>query len=188
MIPLATVGERLCFARERAGLTQSELAKRAGVSQGTIGNIESGTRNRPRNLLKIARALGVSPDWLESGAGSMRGAPQADASASAWPFELISREQWDALSERQRGAVESAALRAMNGYLQPHAPASSDGESLAELFEQIQPGPMRERIHTMLMGALQDPQTHLSLMARLLSDPSDEATPSPAARNRKRHA
>lgn len=48
-------------------MTQPALAERAGVSQGTIGNIESGLRKRPRNLLTIAAALGVSPQWLETG-------------------------------------------------------------------------------------------------------------------------
>ena len=48
-------------AREAAGLTQPQLAKKAGVSPGTIGNIESGTRKQPRELLAIAAALRVTP-------------------------------------------------------------------------------------------------------------------------------
>lgn len=64
-----TLAERLRWARDQRGLTQGQLAKRAGVSQGTIGNAESGIRDRPRELLKIARALQTSPDWLESGRG-----------------------------------------------------------------------------------------------------------------------
>lgn len=58
-------------ARERAGLSQPALAERAGVSQGTIGNVESGLRKRPRELLAIAAALGVSPQWLETGKDTM---------------------------------------------------------------------------------------------------------------------
>lgn len=64
-----TIGERIKWAREQRGLSQEALAKKAGVSQGTIGNIESGLRKQPRDLLKIARALQASPDWLESGRG-----------------------------------------------------------------------------------------------------------------------
>ncbi|SFU99367.1 SOS-response transcriptional repressor LexA (RecA-mediated autopeptidase) [Paenacidovorax caeni] len=48
-------------------MTQPALAKKANVSQGTIGNIESGLRKRPRDLLAIAEALNVSPKWLETG-------------------------------------------------------------------------------------------------------------------------
>lgn len=67
-----TLAERLRWARAQRGLTQGQLAKRAGVSQGTIGNAESGIRDKPRELLKIARALQASPDWLESGRGDWR--------------------------------------------------------------------------------------------------------------------
>lgn len=66
-----TIAERLKLAREAAGLTQPELANKAGVSQGTIGNIEAGLRKRPRDLLSIAAALGVAPEWLETGKGLM---------------------------------------------------------------------------------------------------------------------
>jgi SOS-response transcriptional repressor LexA len=64
-----TIGERLAWARERRGLSQPALAKLAGVSQGTIGNIEAGTRHNPRELLAIAAAAGVQAEWLKSGKG-----------------------------------------------------------------------------------------------------------------------
>lgn len=56
---------RLIYARTRLQLTQEEVATRAGVSQGTIGNIESDFRRNPRELLAIARAVGVRPEWLK---------------------------------------------------------------------------------------------------------------------------
>lgn len=64
-----TLAERLKSARDALGLSQEQVALRAGVSQGTIGNIESGTRKRPRELLAIAKAVKVSPDWLLKGVG-----------------------------------------------------------------------------------------------------------------------
>lgn len=64
-----TIGERIKWARSTRGLTQAALAKKAGVSQSSIGNAESGTRDRPRELLSIARALEASPTWLETGKG-----------------------------------------------------------------------------------------------------------------------
>ena len=69
---LSTLGKRLAYARQLRGFPrQQDLAKRAGVSQSTIGNLEAETRQRPRNLLQIASALGVSAVWLEFGTGPM---------------------------------------------------------------------------------------------------------------------
>lgn len=65
-----TIAERLTWARVQvAKLSQEELAKKAGVTQGTIGNVESGARKNPRELLAIARAAGVHAEWLKSGKG-----------------------------------------------------------------------------------------------------------------------
>ena len=45
-------------------MTQEELARAAGVSQVTIQHLESGRNKSSRKLVDIARALGVSSDWL----------------------------------------------------------------------------------------------------------------------------
>ena len=50
-------------------MSQADLARAAGVSPGTIGNIEAGTRRSPRELLAIAAATKVRPEWLKSGKG-----------------------------------------------------------------------------------------------------------------------
>jgi len=52
--------------RLERGWTQSELAKRSGVSQSTISQIESGERKYPRvhNIKKIAETLEVSIEEL----------------------------------------------------------------------------------------------------------------------------
>lgn len=65
-----SLAERLKWARERKGWGQEQLAAKAGVSQGTIGNAESGLRKKPRELVAIANALEVSPAWLETGKGT----------------------------------------------------------------------------------------------------------------------
>lgn len=74
---MKTIADRLKEAREIAGLTQPELASRAGVSAGTIGNIESGIRKNPRELLAIAAATGVSAEWLKTGRGAKTAQEQA---------------------------------------------------------------------------------------------------------------
>ncbi|MBY6104880.1 helix-turn-helix transcriptional regulator [Ferrimonas balearica] len=58
------IANRLRDRRLELGLTQTELADIAGTTQQSIQSIESGNIRRPRNLIEIAKALGVSPEWL----------------------------------------------------------------------------------------------------------------------------
>lgn len=64
---MSTIAERLKKARDDLGLTQGQLAEKAGVTQGTIANVENSIRKRPRGLIRIAAVLGVRPEWLEDG-------------------------------------------------------------------------------------------------------------------------
>lgn len=53
-------GSALQAIRERTGLTQSDLARASGVSQGRISEFESGTKNvRPATVKALADALAV---------------------------------------------------------------------------------------------------------------------------------
>lgn len=60
--------ELLKELREKAGLTQEELAKRSGVSLPLIFKIEQGSRSLQRSqfstLVKLAGALGCSVEEL----------------------------------------------------------------------------------------------------------------------------
>ena len=57
----ASIADLLKFFRKRAGLSQAELAKSAGVSDGMVGNVERGTRNVGRDTADaIARVLDLS--------------------------------------------------------------------------------------------------------------------------------
>jgi transcriptional regulator with XRE-family HTH domain len=59
---LQELGPRLKALRERAGLTQAELAERCGLSLGTLGGLERRWRDGPRitTLVSLARGLGLS--------------------------------------------------------------------------------------------------------------------------------
>lgn len=62
------MGERIRAARERAGLTQKELAAAIGVNHSAISFWENGqTVPTINNLVKIAGILGVSPGDLITG-------------------------------------------------------------------------------------------------------------------------
>lgn len=68
-IPDITVCHRLRIARETAGLDQSQLANKMGVSRGTISNAENG-RRIPRKIVVNAwsNVTGVPVEWLLTGA------------------------------------------------------------------------------------------------------------------------
>lgn len=68
--------ERLKQLRKVLGgdkaLSQSKFAKMLGLSQSTIGDIESGrAKLTPRNFSIICEKFNVNPDWLEKGVGEM---------------------------------------------------------------------------------------------------------------------
>lgn len=69
IVIMKNLAERLAWAREQRGLSQEALAKLAGVSQSTIGNIEAGIRQTARKIIEIAAAAGVDPTWLATGQG-----------------------------------------------------------------------------------------------------------------------
>lgn len=62
-----TIGSRIKAKRREAGMSQAELAKRVGLTQSAIAMLESGRRQKTRELVEIARVLGVSPAYLSSG-------------------------------------------------------------------------------------------------------------------------
>src|SRR3954454_23999729 len=57
-----TFGARLRRAREAAGLSQEELAERAGVSPNTVGDLERGEHRRPypATVRALADALALT--------------------------------------------------------------------------------------------------------------------------------
>lgn len=62
------LGKKIKLARIRAGLVQSELADRIGVTQNYISLIETGKKMPSlKTFTKIARELDVSPSELLSG-------------------------------------------------------------------------------------------------------------------------
>lgn len=78
-----TIADRLKQAREKLGLTQLQLAEKAGVAQGTIANVENGIRKKPREITSIARALAVDAAWLEAGKGDPYPSNQPDQHIAA---------------------------------------------------------------------------------------------------------
>jgi transcriptional regulator with XRE-family HTH domain len=71
-IEAAGIGTRLRAARERCGWTREALAFHSELSWSAISQVETGRRKnvRPQTLAALAKALGVSIDYLVHGAPS----------------------------------------------------------------------------------------------------------------------
>lgn len=70
---MKTFNERLTKARELAGMSKVELARRVGVSKQSVGALENGKAKAPtpENLFSYAKALQVDANWLATGKGEM---------------------------------------------------------------------------------------------------------------------
>jgi transcriptional regulator with XRE-family HTH domain len=78
-----TFGDYIKEQREERGLTQGDLAKLTGVSQGAICQYEKGTITpRAGKVVALAQALGVSPDLMLERAG-FYGEPRSGIEATA---------------------------------------------------------------------------------------------------------
>ena len=88
----ATFGDRVSGAREQAGMTQKQLAKRLGVRIATLRSWEADlSEPRANRLSMMAGLLNVSMMWLINGEGE-----GLDAPAEAEP---LSTEMRDILTE-----------------------------------------------------------------------------------------
>ena len=89
---IATFGDRLVAAREKANLSQQDLAKRLGVKNSTIKSWENdNSEPRANRLSMLAGLLNVSITWLISAEGSGVEAPEKS--------DEMSNDLLDALKE-----------------------------------------------------------------------------------------
>ena len=91
-----SLAENVRILRERAGMTQAELAEKLGKGQTTIFKIENGQTLRPRFMDELAQALGVTRIQLEFGTpetvGSDSPAYSLKLSASHWDTKKMDSE------------------------------------------------------------------------------------------------
>ena len=92
---LIQVGNRLLAFRKKAGLTQSEAAELAGLSDRAYADIERGSVNmRLETILRICQALHITPDEILT---------QPPSALSARQEELLAR--LNACSEKDRATA-----------------------------------------------------------------------------------
>ncbi len=81
-------------ARERASLTQEELAKRSGVGRATIAGLEAGSRRaRPGTVEKLAGAIGADP-------GDLVGPERVSPAKRPEPLEAVAGGPFTAVYQR----------------------------------------------------------------------------------------
>lgn len=87
-------GERLMEARKAAKLTQSQLAKKVGMSQSALAEAEK-TGQGSQYLAQLAQAMGVNPVWLATGKGGKQFEPSNVSSGpkTHGPYPVISEVQ-----------------------------------------------------------------------------------------------
>lgn len=119
--------ERLRTARQYRKLSQSSLARLCGLAQSAISNYENGTRKAPREILVLARALHVSPEWLQEGVGEMhlqvQQVPQLSHTLTDhisppqdyWPFRTISLQELKELEPSKLQELERYIRLVLNG-------------------------------------------------------------------------
>lgn len=87
---MATFGDRVAAAREAAGMTQKELAKRLGVRAGTVRAWEQDlSEPRANRLSMMAGLLNVSVMWLINGEGDGMDGPPGDGEIDGDVREML---------------------------------------------------------------------------------------------------
>lgn len=107
---MESIASRLKAARFARGWRQEDLAAAAGVSLGTVGNIEAGIRTGLQSLAALAECLGVRYRWLRLGEEPMKD--------DSWPFEAISPRRIARLSPVQRARIEGYLLAKIEAFEQ----------------------------------------------------------------------
>jgi transcriptional regulator with XRE-family HTH domain len=85
-----TFGDRVAGAREQAGMSQGDLAKRLGVKLKTLRAWENDlSEPRANKLSMMAGLLNVSLLWLLSGEGDGPGSPEEEGELSTDVNEML---------------------------------------------------------------------------------------------------
>lgn len=110
------MGQVVEAERRRAGLTQAELAKGAGLAANHVARLERGVKVHPRfdTVAKLATQLGISLDWLAAEIGVTVSARRPPAPAlrrvltaitAATRRTVESRAELDAAADELRSAL-----------------------------------------------------------------------------------
>lgn len=119
-----TTGERIKAARKKAGMTQKEIAEKAGTATGTIQQYELGKRQpRLAQLQRIAAALGVPVQELVEDWSAMDPEDVKDAIVYGGPIGKVAENMKRLnLTGRERVLAYSADMVKIPEYRAPEPP------------------------------------------------------------------
>ncbi|MBO9444559.1 helix-turn-helix domain-containing protein [Ruegeria sp. R14_0] len=104
----ATFGDRLAGAREAAGMTQAQMARRLGVKKTTIAAWENDlSEPRANRLSMMAGMVNVSIMWLLTGEGEGMDAPAEATEGAPELSEVVAELR--AIRGEMRASAERAA-------------------------------------------------------------------------------
>ena len=63
---MSEIAERLVAAMKNANMTQADLHRKTGFTRAAISKWVNG-QSEPKDILTLARILGVTPEWLQTG-------------------------------------------------------------------------------------------------------------------------
>ena len=111
---LLTIGGRLYSARRAAKLTQKALAKKSGVPQPVISDLETGKQAGTSYAVALALAVNVSPAWLAENRGPRTASVDTDEGAFLEVYRVLGetyRGQLFTVAQRMREIEQLMAVR-----------------------------------------------------------------------------
>ncbi len=116
--PYATLAQRLIAARELIGQTPAALARLAGISGPVLHELETGLVTDPPSstLIGLAKALGITREWLQHGKGE----------APAALVEKDPQKEIDTLFQALDGTNRSILLAIARTLLSHQKPAEKE--------------------------------------------------------------
>ena len=145
----STLSQRVRFALGRAGLSQTELAARTGVTKGTVSNWVLGRSStfKTTTLQKLATTLGVDPVWLATGKGAFDSAPPPEQSLETEQFKevfsMISPDQREIVMEFL-GAIRKYAS-GEDENIEPEEDEAPGTAVLTKAYEVLEQDGFREK-------------------------------------------
>lgn len=121
------LGAALRVAMQRKGVRQKDVAAEFGITQPSVHEWLKFGRIDKKHISHLIEYFADVADASHWGLADDLAPSVAPADAAPWPFPRITQRQWRSLTERQRGAIEDAAVAKMRELLAERPRESGEG-------------------------------------------------------------